>query len=58
MTKIYPLLVVAAVLTGAGAQWPEALDMPSMSKFQDGMRSHLSAVIDKIASPIDLSGAG
>ena len=58
MTKIYPLLVVAAVLTGAGMQWPEALDMPSMSNFEDGMRNHLRAVIDRIGSPFDLSGAG
>ena len=58
MSKLYPLLVVAAVLTGAGAQWPEALDMPTMSNFKDGMRNHLSAIIDNIASPFDLSGTG
>jgi len=58
MTKIYPLLVVAAVLTGAGIQWPEALDMPSMSSLEDGMRNHLRGVIDRIATPIDLSDVG
>ena len=58
MTKIYPLLVAAAVLTGAGAQWPEVLDIPSMSSLEDGMRSHLRAVIDTISRPLDFSETG
>ena len=58
MTKIYPLFVVAILFGGVGAQWPELLEMPSMSSLEDGMRSHLQAVIDRLSSPFDLTGAG
>lgn len=58
MTKIYPLFVVAILFSGVGAQWPELLEMPSMSSLEDGMRNHLRSVIDTISSPFDISGAG
>ena len=58
MTKIYPLFVVAIVFTGVGMQWPELVEMPSMSSVESGMRGHLQAVIDTITGPLDIPGKG
>ena len=58
MTKIYPLFVVAIMLVGVGAQWPELLQLPTMANFENDMRAGIGSIIDTMTNPIDFSDNG